>query len=105
MNMNWMKHENWPYTCKKERAVSLWKVFGVLGLLFGAVMALVSLCLKQKNDEYRDALIDLSERFPGEEDAEPDTTARREDWQSAHAPSNRKTVEERLADQRIQEGM
>lgn len=48
MNMNWMKHENWPYTCKKERAVSLWKVFGVLGLLFGAVMALVSLCRNKR---------------------------------------------------------
>lgn len=95
MNGRWMKSGGGKHNAE------FWKFFAILGMLFGAVMTLVSLFFKKKNDEYRDALIELSERFPGEEGTE----GRRESWQSAHAPANRKTVEERLAEQRIQEEM
>ena len=80
----------------------LWKLLTLLGFMALGMMALLNLCLKKKNDEYRDALIDMSEQIPYEDEGEEDEQ-RRKEWHSAHAPFNRKTVEERLADQRVQE--
>lgn len=72
-----------------------WKAFGALGILFGLSMAIVSVMLKKKNDEYLEALIDLSDNFCEDDISDKDA------WQSSHSPSRRKTVEERLSEQRI----
>lgn len=52
---------------RKVCTVSGWNVLSLFGVLAAAVFALLCLCLKQKNDQYRDALIALSERLPEEE--------------------------------------
>ncbi len=70
-----------------------------MGALFGMAMTVVSLCLREKNKRYRDALIAVSEQLPQESDAK----MRRAAWQSHHAPAKRVTVEERLENQRIDE--
>ncbi|MBR5152720.1 MAG: hypothetical protein IKW60_04240 [Clostridia bacterium] len=75
-----------------------WKVFGVLGFLIGIGMAIFSYLLYRKNQQYRDALISVSDQFPDE-----GQQARRAAWQSHHAPANQKTTEERLETQRIKE--
>ena len=51
----------------QSAADGIWMLFGLLGLALGLLMTLTALCLQKKNREYRDALIDLSERLPGEE--------------------------------------
>lgn len=90
--------EEW--SCSGGRDGSgFWKVLSVLGILAAAAFALVSFCLKKKNDQYRDMLISMSDEIP-EDDFEEENSRR---WHRAHAPANRKTVEERLSDQRIQE--
>ena len=76
-----------------------WKAFGITGVLFGMLMTVVSLCLREKNKKYRDALITMSEQLPEEDDAK----ARRAAWRSFHAPANRITVEKRLENQRVEE--
>lgn len=102
MTKRWIDCETWTYPSKKKKDTALgWKLLSAAGLLLSAVLAVIGLCLKKKNDIYLDALIDLSDQLP--EDEEDDSEARRSRWQSAHAPANRKTVEERLADQRGQE--
>ncbi len=87
------------YCQNKKHKRGIGGLFGTAGVLFGLGMGGGALSLKQKNDRYRDALIDLSDQFPKEVSA----TQRRQEWESANAPANRKTVEERLADQRTQE--
>ncbi len=77
---------------------TIWKILGIFGTLFGILMGLCALFTAQKNQEYKDALIDLSDSFP-----EPDSEARKQDWQASNAPENRKTTEERLKDNRITE--
>lgn len=44
-----------------------WKLLSILGILAAAFFALVSLGLKEKNDQYRDALISMSEDLPADE--------------------------------------
>lgn len=92
--------EEWLCSGRKSGGALFWKLLSVLGILAAGVFALISLSLKRKNDQYRDMLIDMSESLPDEEETEAENRRR---WQSAHAPANRKTVEERLADQRVQE--
>ena len=105
MQMKWQKKNAFPVFVQKETSSWPWKVLGVFGLLLSAVMAVIAWGMKKKNEEYRDALIRLSDQLPEEEWNASDAKQRRESWQSAHAPDNRKTVEERLEDQRIREGM
>ena len=98
MRRNYLDDEN----CSVRRGDSrFWKMLSLFWFLLAGCFAALSFILKQKNDEYRDALIEMSDILPpeGEEAAE----LRRKDWQSAHAPANRKTVEERLEEQRVQE--
>lgn len=75
------------------------KAAATLGFLFGAGATAVAYIIKKKNDEYREALIDMSDIMPGA----PDEQTRRDNWRSSHSPENRKSVEERLEDQRIKE--
>ena len=77
----------------------VWKTLSVLGFLAAAFFAFISYCLKKKNDQYRDMLITMSDEISGE-DFEEESNRQ---WHRAYAPANRKTVEERLSDQRIQE--
>lgn len=75
------------------------KAAAALGFIFGVGATAVAYITKKKNDEYREALIDMSDMMPGT----PDEQARRDNWRSSHSPENRKSVEERLEDQRIKE--
>lgn len=92
--------EEWICSGGKSSNATLWKVLSVLGFLAAAFFAFVSLCMKKKNDQYRDMMIAMSDEIPDEEEIEIETSRQ---WHRAYAPANRKTVEERLADQRIQE--
>lgn len=87
-------------SCKGRSSLRFWKVLSILGMLMAGVFAFISYCLKKKNDQYRDLLISMSDEIPGEDELEEENNRR---WHRAHAPANRKTVEERLSDQRIQE--
>lgn len=89
--------EEW--SCSGGNGVGFWKVLSILGILAAGFFAFVSYCLKKKNDQYRDMLISMSDEIP--DDNFDEENSRR--WHRAHAPANRKTVEERLSDQRIQE--
>ena len=91
---------NFLYEYKNKTSkgrLCFWKAFGALGILFGLAMAIVSVMLKKKNDEYLEALIDLSDNIC------EDDISDKEKWQSAHSPNRRRTVEERLSEQRIVE--
>ncbi len=92
--------EEWLCSNGKSSSVAFWKVLSILGFLAAGLFAFVSFCLKKKNDQYRDMMIAMSDEIPDEEEIEIETSRQ---WHRAHAPANRKTVEERLADQRIQE--
>ena len=96
----WIKDRTRMCPCQKNReSAAVWKVFSLIGMAFSIAFAILALILKRKNDVYMKALIDLSDQLPEEED---DTDSRSE-WQSAHAPANQRTVEERLSEQRLQE--
>ncbi len=75
-----------------------WKAFGVLGVMIGIGMTMVSFLLYQKNRKYRDALILASEHIPDDS-----REARRAEWQSHYAPVNQRTTEEKLDDRRMVE--
>lgn len=75
------------------------KTAATIGFLFGVGATAVAYITKKKNDEYREALIEMSDIIPGT----PDEQTRRDNWRSSHSPENRKSVEERLEDQRIKE--
>ena len=45
------------------RRNSFWKIFGILGIIAAGFFAALSFSLKEQNDKYRDALIDLSENL------------------------------------------
>ena len=96
----WIKDRTRMCPCQKNRdSAAVWKIFSLIGMVFSVAFAILALILKRKNDVYMKALIDLSDQLPEEED---DTDSRSE-WQSAHAPANQRTVEERLSEQRLHE--
>ncbi|MBO5364381.1 MAG: hypothetical protein J6A56_02835 [Clostridia bacterium] len=97
---NKMNSEEWLCSDRKSGNTLFWKLLSILGFLAAGVFAFISLSFKKRNDQYRDMLISMSETLPDEEEIDAENRRR---WQSAHAPANRKTVEERLADQRVQE--
>ncbi len=97
---NRKNYEDWFCSEGKGGSAFFWKLLGILGFLASGFFALLSFSLKQKNDRYRDMLISMSDQLPDEAEVEAESRRR---WQSAHAPANRKTVEERLAEQRVQE--
>ena len=90
------------WLCSGERhgKVTFWKMLSALGFLMAGLFAFISFCLKKKNDQYRDMMIAMSDEIPDEEEMEIESSRQ---WHRAHAPANRKTVEERLAEQRVQE--
>ena len=100
MIVPWIKDRTRMCPCQKNReSAAVWKIFSLIGMAFSVAFAILALILKRKNDVYMKALIDLSDQLPEEED---DTDSRSE-WQSAHAPANQRTVEERLSEQRLHE--
>ena len=100
MIVPWIKDRTRMCPCQKNReSAAVWKIFSLIGMAFSVAFAILALILKRKNDVYMKALIDLSDQLPEDED---DTDSRSE-WQSAHAPANQRTVEERLSEQRLHE--
>ena len=100
MIVPWIKDRTRMCPCQKNReSAAVLKIFSLIGMVFSVAFAILALILKRKNDVYMKALIDLSDQLPEEED---DTDSRSE-WQSAHAPANQRTVEERLSEQRLHE--
>ena len=99
MIVPWIKDRTRMCPCQKNReSAAVWKIFSLIGMVFSVAFAILALILKRKNDVYMKALIDLSDQLPEEDDADS-----RSEWQSAHAPANQKTVEERLSEQRLHE--
>ncbi len=81
---------------RNNSKVCFWKFFGALGFLFGIGMTFVALLLKKKNDEYMEALIDMS-------DSMLDDEYTKEEWSNSNSLRNRKTVEEKMSDRRVEE--
>ncbi len=92
--------DEWLCSGEHRENATFWKLLSILGFLAAGVFAFVSFCLKKKNDQYRDMMIAMSDEIPDEEEIEIETSRQ---WHRAHAPANRKTVEERFAEQRVQE--
>lgn len=108
MIVPWIKDRTRMCPCQKNReSAAVWKIFSLIGMVFSVTFAILALILKRKNDVYMKALIDLSDQLPEEEDdadsCEEDDADSRSEWQSAHAPANQRTVEERLSEQRLHE--
>ncbi len=95
------KYPDYENGSGRKDGSGFWKMLSFFWFLLAGGFAVLSFFLKQKNEEYRDALIEMSDILPPEGEEAADL--RRKNWQSAHAPANRKTVEERLEEQRIQE--
>lgn len=88
--------------CGKKRG--MWKFVAVVLFLAFVASAAAVVALKFKNDQYRDAIIKMSEELPNTPEQEEELSElRRREWSRAHAPANRKSDEERMADNRIVE--
>lgn len=86
---------------RKENKNRGLKAAAIAGFMFGVGASFTAYITKKKNDEYRDALIEMSDMLPDEYETE--AQVRRNSWQSSHSPEKRKTAEERLKGQRINE--
>ena len=92
------------FECARDccRRGGWWKFLAVVFFAAFVFSAISALMLKIKNDEYRDALIDVSERFPTAPEQEEELAqVRKREWSRAHAPANRMTDEERMEENRI----
>ena len=89
-----------------ERRGSFWRCAAAISAVVAALAAICALVTKLQNLKYKEKLIELSERFPNtpEQEAELEEIRKRE-WAAAHSPSNRRTTEERLAENRVTEEM
>lgn len=93
------------YECAKAcgRRGGLWKMLAIIFFAAFTASAICALILKFKNNKYRDALIDVSERFPNTAEQEEELAEiRRREWGRANAPSNQMTNEERLSKNRVE---
>ncbi len=88
--------------CSKKGGI--WKLVAII-LFFAFVgMTVSAFLLKRKNDEYRDALIEESQNFPNTPEQELELKEiRKREWRRKHALKNRKTTEEIMAENRIEE--
>lgn len=99
-----MNRECFDYARECSRRGGLWKL--AAAVLFAAFLAMTvtAFMLKIKNNSYRDMLIKVSEKFPATPEQEEEMAEiRKREWSRAHAPANRKTDEERIAENRITE--
>lgn len=89
-----------------ERRNSLWRLAAAVSAVAAVLAAVCALVTKLQNCKYKEKLIELSEQFPNtpEQGAELEEIRKRE-WAAAHSPSNRRTTEERLAENRVTEEM
>ncbi len=89
-----------------ERRNSLWRLAAAVSAVAAVLAAVCALVTKLQNCKYKEKLIELSEQFPNtpEQEAELEEIRKRE-WAAAHSPSNRRTTEERLAENRVTEEM
>lgn len=86
--------------CMKKGGI--WKLAAVIFFFAFIAMAMASLCLKKKNKEYCDTIVTMSENFPNtEEQEEKLSEIRKRKWSKAHSLFNRKSDEERIAENRI----
>ena len=91
-----MKSLYTEYVQTKKRNKFL-MILSAVTLAISVVVTIANVLLSMKNKVYKDALIDLSEQFP--EDDEFDEKDKR--WQQRHSNQNRTTVEERLDNNRV----
>lgn len=86
--------------CMKKNGV--WKFIAAIFFLAFMVMTINALCLKRKNREYCEKIVEMSDNFSNTaEQEEKLTEIRKRKWGKAHSLFNRKPDEERLADNRI----
>lgn len=88
--------------CNKRGGI--WKVIAIILFFAFALMTVSAFLLKKKNDEYRNALIEESSNFPITPEQEIELKEiRKREWRRKHALKNRKTTEERMAENRVEE--
>lgn len=88
--------------CSKKGGV--WKLIAIVLFFAFLGMTVSAFLLKRKNDEYRDVLIEESQSFPNTPEQEQELKEiRKREWRRKHALKNRKTTEERMAENRIEE--
>ncbi len=92
------------FECARDcgRRGGMWKLLSIVLFAAFVAMSIAALVLKFKKDEYRDALIDVSEKFPNSPEQEEELAEiRKREWSRAHAPANRMTDEERMEENRV----
>lgn len=89
-----------------ERRGSFWRLAAGVSAVVAILAAACAFLTKLKNIKYKEKLIELSKQLPNtpEQEAELEEIRKRE-WAAAHSPSNRRTTEERLAENRVTEEM
>ncbi len=99
-----MNREYYEYAKDCSRKGGIWKLISVILFIALAATAVAAFMLKIKNKQYRDLLIEDSERFEATPEQEEEMAEiRRREWSRGHSMANRKTTEERLEDNRITE--
>ncbi len=99
-----MNRECYEYAKDCGRRGGIWKLISAILFIALAATAVSAFILKIKNKEYRDLLIEDSERFEATPEQEEEMAEiRRREWGRAHSMANKKTIEERLEDNRITE--
>lgn len=91
------------YDCEYEEKCG-GKFVTALALAGMAAATAVAVVTHMQNKKYKEKIIELSNSIPNtpEQEAELEEIRKRE-WASANAPANRKTDEERLEENRINE--
>lgn len=93
------------YDCEyEEKGCGAGRFITALALAGMAAATAVAVVTHKKNKEYKEKIIELSGNIPNtpEQEAELEEIRKRE-WAAANAPANRKTDEERLEENRINE--
>lgn len=97
-----MNKECFEYAKECNRRGGAWKLIAAILFVALAATAVAAFMLKIKNNQYRDLLIEDSERFEATPEQEEEMAEiRRREWSRAHSMANKKTTEERLEENRI----
>ncbi len=88
--------------CMKKKG--MWKLLAIVFFLAFVAMTVKVIMLKKRNREYCDMIVDLSDVFENTREQEEELSEiRKRESDKENSMANRRTVEERLQDNRVTE--